>query len=383
MITNLTSICDEFFKISEKFTKIIYNVNKGFGWEAEMKYLCMFIIVLVVYLFPIHASILKITESETVLFTNSASPKLHSTIKNTTDKTQTFIIKRTIAQVPEHWDTYFCFTACFPPFMDEAEVSLEGGATDILQVDFTIDTEKVTSGKAVVQYTLTSIEDPNEVHVRTYACHYGPEKVESKFSFNTEKAEVVSPLDKGGEHTFSLQNKSDSDEDITISWERLAMKEEWDLSVCLDVCFPPFVTSADVTLPANVTKEMLIHVTPSDSGTGIVQYNVGPKGEKPTASIVFTYPTVGVESILTAGVAPKKELAFHRIGDRCSLIAPGEGDTQIDLFTSRGQRLMTLFKGSVSSNQQLQFAMPTIASGLYFITLNNGLSHYSIPLAIH
>lgn len=344
-----------------------------------MKYIVLLLIVLLVYSLP--AEVLEVSESKTFLYTSSTTPKLHSTIKNRTDKKQTFTIRRKDLQLPEGWDSYFCFNSCFPPFMTEATVSLEAGESELLQVDYTIDKDKNSSGTAIVQYEIQLESDPNEVHIRTYGIHYSPESSKSSFKFHLKKAAVVTPLDKGGDHAFTIENTSDDEKDVTVSWDWIEDMEEWELSVCLDVCFPPMVKSTDLTINAKEKKELQIHVTPSDSGVGIVRYNIGPKGEDPTATLLFAYPTVGSESILVAGRQAPKELFVHRVNNIFTLALPMYEQSYILLYTSSGRQVASLYKG-VTRSEQTTVAIPSLASGVYLLKVVSGTQSYAIPVTL-
>lgn len=343
-----------------------------------MRILTLLLILLAVYALP--AEILKIEESETYLYTASLSPKLHSTITNTSDKKQTFTIVRKDLQIPEGWEAYFCFQACFPSFLNEATVSLEPGESEVLQIDFTI-AEDNKEGSALVQMIITPEEKSDEVQIRTYGITYRKEFKESAVSFSVKKASLIIPKDKTGEHEITLENKSDEDQEVSISWEKLSMKDDLSVTVCIDLCLPEFVSSTDYTIKASEKVKMKISATPSDTGTGVVQFNIGPKSGDITKSLIFTYPTEGVEAIVLGSSSPK-QLFVQRVGNLFTLEMPESGATSVVLVNTKGQLVSELYRNALQGSRTLSVPLPALGTGIYFLAVTNGSLRYSLPVTI-
>lgn len=349
------------------------------GWEAEMRMILLILLLVLVYSLP--AQVLDISESETFIYTSSTTPKLYSTITNLTDEKQTFVIRRKDLELPDGWESYFCFNSCFPPFMSEATVSLEPGESENLQVDYTIDEEVSSSGVGIVQYEIQLENDPDDVYVRTYGVSFRSSVEKSPFEFHVKKAALVTPLNEGGGHNFTLENTSDEDLEVTVRWNWVTKMKEWELSVCLDNCFPPVVTSTDLTIKADETKELLIHVTPGDSGVGVVEYSVGLQGEAPTASLLFAYPTIGKEAILQKNRTTARPLVVQRMGAVFTITLPEAAQSSVLLYNSLGREVAQLFKG-VSNGRIQTVAIPTLASGVYLLRVRSGLATYSVPVQL-
>lgn len=340
------------------------------------------ILILFIVIYGLRAQVLDVSEKKTFIYTVSTSPKLHSVIKNLSDEEQTFTIKRRDLELPEGWESFFCFKSCFPSMIEEVSVSLGPGESELLQIDYAIDAEKSKSGVGIVQMTIQSETNPDEVYIRTYGVSYGATKDEGGFKLSVNKAALVTPLPKGADHTILLENSSDEDQEITLSWERVAMKDEWELSICLDVCLPPFVTSTDLSIAGEETKEIKIHVTPDDSGVGVVQYNVALKGDEPVTSLLFAYPTIGEEAVIAAGVDKAPVTFVKRRGNLLDLNLDEKGRTAVLLYNSKGQEIASLYRSRVTNENTISLAIPTLGAGVYYLHVVNGTSSYALPLSI-
>jgi len=210
--------------------------------------------------------------------------------------------------------------------------------------------------------------------------NYDQELVEI-LSFRYDESTKTTPVGVDTEHDFYIVNKSNVDKDLTVSWSYVSLPDNWNISVCLDLCFAPFVTTTDVTVPAGEEKELQIHVIPAGSGTATMQFDLGETGQEPSTSLLVTYPTSDNVALSNSATlqSPASLLVFD---NQLSLSMPSSGYTEISLIQSNGRTVQNIYSGKYESNQSLELSTAMIATGIYYLKIEQGNTQYAFPLHI-
>jgi len=202
-----------------------------------------------------------------------------------------------------------------------------------------------------------------------------------ELSFRYDESTKITPIGVDTEHDFYIVNNSFTDKDITVSWSYVSLPDNWDISVCLDLCFAPFVTTTDVTIQAGEEKELQIHVIPASSGTATMQFDLGETGHEPSTSLLVTYPTS--ENVALSTISTYQNPASLRVFDnQFSLSMPSSGYTEISLIQSNGRTVQNVYSGKYESSQSLDFSTDMIATGIYYLKIEQGATQYAFPIHI-
>jgi len=95
------------------------------------------------------------------------------------------------------------------------------------------------------------------------------------FTVSIDETEKDCPVNQLSQFHIEVTNNSDNELTFRIIKRRVNIPENWSISLCWDVCFPPWIDTliTDAAfgltpLPAGETKVLDVDVTPSDVGVG-------------------------------------------------------------------------------------------------------------------
>ncbi len=329
----------------------------------------------------VSSAILEVHDAENFIYTDDTAPKLHSSIINRSNIEQDVKLIKKRVLMPEGWDVTFCFKQCLPAFIDETVVTMAPGDSISLDVDYLIDPEQTASGSAVTEMTFYPENDPSESYVRSYGVTFGENKEHAPLSFSVETPSQVALLHSLLEHKVAVHNSSDEDKEVTITRIEHNVPADWNVTMCFDLCMPPFLKSGDWTIPAMSSKEMQLDIEPASEGNAVIQLDIGEKGEDPMSSIMLSYPTEGATAIAgSEGAALKKPFRLTGTASHYSLAFPTGGSTRIVLFNMKGQKLSVLYNGHVTSKQSISLDLSSFGTSALILQIKQNESTHAFPI---
>jgi hypothetical protein len=208
-------------------------------------------------------------------------------------------------------------------------------------------------------------------------------------SFTVLVADTALSDTLGSEVVYNMRVVNVSGSDLTLAMSRTQndLPQEWQSSLCLDLCYSPFVDSVATTadfgsapIRAGDTVDVSVHVFPlTNPGTGVVRV-VLEDVANPSDKQGFTFTTDAIAtSVETDGRMPQRfalEQNYPNPWNPTTTIRYRVGKTglvSLKLYDALGREVMTLVNETQPPGQYLvDLDGSGLASGVYLYRLVSG-----------
>lgn len=217
-----------------------------------------------------------------------------------------------------------------------------------------------------------------------FSALYSSQVSAQEFSFESDELTQQGTLGEENLFVATLTNLSDSENTIHLELDDQDFPELWDYFWCIsEACLPPETTEYEISLTANATDTVFIHIFPDSvkvkGAITVTAYSL----DAPDVIQSLTFTVEFDQSVGNSGSYLKPEEftvsgAYPNPFNRSATISyslNSAGDIDVAVFNIIGQQVKTLYKGKQTAGiyrlrwDGLDGKGIDLQSGIYFINL--------------
>ncbi|MCX6639958.1 MAG: T9SS type A sorting domain-containing protein [bacterium] len=300
--------------------------------------------------------------------------RFYSQINNLSTQDQNFLIIKDGSNLPPGWTLSFCFgTTCFPPFVDSSEGLIPAGSFDSVLVDFIPDSAYSDGWCTMSVQPVGHPELADTIDFHVFFTSTG-------FAYTATIREELGTPDQLTRFHSELFNTTDQDQEFYVIKDPSLIPSAWTCSFCVGAtCYPPFVDTVTVIIPANSYDSVLVDITPtSQPNDGWATMTVFPVNSPGLAESITYHVYLGAavqenpviptrHDLMTAYPNPfNPDLTLAIALDRPSVV-------ELGIYNLQGGKVADLYSGHLSAGQhQFKWQAEGMTSGIYLarIALN-------------